>query len=118
MSFATETTPSSTLSPSTWPTRLKCGLTNRCDLLIQVKLHCTFKEECTIYFLLSIFFNVFQVILILVSFEELLFRPVVLLDVFAERIIENPDSLTLRDVLSVLKVYSLLNHDLKEKKTE
>ncbi|XP_039504305.1 FAST kinase domain-containing protein 2, mitochondrial [Pimephales promelas] len=59
-----------------------------------------------------------QVILILVSFEELLFRPVVLLDVFAERIIENPDSLTLRDVLSVLKVYSLLNHDLKEKKTE
>ncbi|XP_077061478.1 FAST kinase domain-containing protein 2, mitochondrial [Siphateles boraxobius] len=59
-----------------------------------------------------------QVILILVTFEDLLFRPVVLLDVFAERIIGNPDSLTLKDLLSVLKVFSLLNHDLKEKKTE
>ncbi|XP_051761206.1 FAST kinase domain-containing protein 2, mitochondrial [Ctenopharyngodon idella] len=59
-----------------------------------------------------------QVILILVSFEDLLFRPVVLLDAFAERIIQKPDSLTLKDLLSVLKVFSLLNHDLKEKKTE
>ncbi|KAK7166747.1 hypothetical protein R3I93_006497 [Phoxinus phoxinus] len=59
-----------------------------------------------------------QVILILVTFENLLFRPVVMLDLFAERIIQNPDSLTLKDLLSVLKVFSLLNHDLKEKQTE
>lgn len=90
-------------------------------LLIQVKLDLTFKEECTIEHNVSktwFFSNVFQVILILVSFEDLLFRPVVLLDVFAERIIKSPDSLTLKDLLSVLKVFSLLNHDLKEKKTE
>ncbi|XP_067298290.1 FAST kinase domain-containing protein 2, mitochondrial [Pseudorasbora parva] len=59
-----------------------------------------------------------QVILILVSFEDLLFRPAVLLEAFAERIIHKPDSLTQKDLLSVLKVFSLLNHDLKEKKTE
>ncbi|XP_050977181.1 FAST kinase domain-containing protein 2, mitochondrial [Labeo rohita] len=59
-----------------------------------------------------------QVILFLVTFENLLFRPVVLLDAFAERIIQKSESLTLKDLLSVLKVFSLLNHDLKEKKTE
>lgn len=59
-----------------------------------------------------------QVILFLVSFENLLFRPVVLLDAFAERIIQKSESLTLKDLLSVLKVFSLLNHDLKEKKTQ
>uniref|UniRef100_A0A671QTU5 FAST kinase domain-containing protein 2-like n=1 Tax=Sinocyclocheilus anshuiensis TaxID=1608454 RepID=A0A671QTU5_9TELE len=59
-----------------------------------------------------------QVILFLVTFENLLFRPVVLLDAFAERIIQKSESLTLKDLLSVLKVFSLLNHDLKEKKTQ
>ncbi|KAK2908533.1 hypothetical protein Q8A67_004370 [Cirrhinus molitorella] len=59
-----------------------------------------------------------QVILFVVTFENLLFRPVVLLDAFAERIIQKSDSLTQKDLLSVLKVFSLLNHDLKEKKTE
>uniref|UniRef100_A0A671M3B4 FAST kinase domains 2 n=1 Tax=Sinocyclocheilus anshuiensis TaxID=1608454 RepID=A0A671M3B4_9TELE len=59
-----------------------------------------------------------QVILLLVTFENLSFRPVVLLDAFAERIIQRSNSLTLKDLLSVLKIFSLLNHDLKEKKTE
>ncbi|XP_042572911.1 FAST kinase domain-containing protein 2, mitochondrial [Cyprinus carpio] len=59
-----------------------------------------------------------QVILFLVTFENLLFRPVVLLDAFAERIIQKSESLTLKDLLSVLKVFSLLNHDLKEKRTQ
>ncbi|KTF79376.1 hypothetical protein cypCar_00043048 [Cyprinus carpio] len=59
-----------------------------------------------------------QVILLLVTFENLSFRPVILLDAFAERIIQRSNSLTLKDLLSVLKIFSLLNHDLKEKKTE
>uniref|UniRef100_A0A673FZ22 FAST kinase domain-containing protein 2-like n=1 Tax=Sinocyclocheilus rhinocerous TaxID=307959 RepID=A0A673FZ22_9TELE len=59
-----------------------------------------------------------QVILLLATFENLSFRPVVLLDAFAERIIQRSNSLTLKDLLSVLKIFSLLNHDLKEKKTE
>ncbi|XP_043096478.1 FAST kinase domain-containing protein 2, mitochondrial [Puntigrus tetrazona] len=57
-----------------------------------------------------------EVTLFLVMFEDLLFRPVVLLDAFAERIIQKSESLTLKNLLSVLKVFSLLNHDLKEKK--
>ncbi|XP_016366148.1 FAST kinase domain-containing protein 2-like [Sinocyclocheilus rhinocerous] len=61
--------------------------------------------------------TIISVILFLVTFENLLFRPVVLLDAFAERIIQKSESLTLKDLLSVLKVFSLLNHDLKEKKT-
>lgn len=59
-----------------------------------------------------------KVILLLLTFEDLYFRPVHLLDAFAERIIQKPDSLTLKDLLSVLKVFSMLNHDLKERKTE
>ncbi|XP_073698916.1 FAST kinase domain-containing protein 2, mitochondrial [Garra rufa] len=59
-----------------------------------------------------------QVILFLVTFENLSFRPEALLDAFAERIIQKSDSLTQKDLLGVLKVFSLLNHDLKEKKTE
>lgn len=59
MSFATETTPSSALSPSTWPAHLICGPTNRCDIcwaelsikLIHMKLYCIYKEECTIFLL-------------------------------------------------------------------
>lgn len=59
-----------------------------------------------------------KVILLLLTFEDLCFRPVQLLDAFAERIIQKPDSLTLKDLLSVLKVFSMLNHELKERKTE
>ncbi|XP_051558140.1 FAST kinase domain-containing protein 2, mitochondrial [Myxocyprinus asiaticus] len=59
-----------------------------------------------------------QVILFLLTFEELAFRPVALLDAFTERIMEKSDSLTLRDVLSVLKVFSLLSHDLKDNRQQ
>ncbi len=72
--------------------------------------------NCAGLFFIKLFY-VFQVILFLVTFENLLFRPVVLLDAFAERVIQKSDSLTLKDLLSVLKVFSFLNHDLKEKKT-
>ncbi|KAL7853003.1 hypothetical protein SRHO_G00187880 [Serrasalmus rhombeus] len=55
-----------------------------------------------------------QLIFVLLEFEGLRFRPVTLMDVFAERVMENPDSLKLKDLLSVLKSYCSLNHDLKE----
>uniref|UniRef100_A0A673KWS6 FAST kinase domain-containing protein 2-like n=1 Tax=Sinocyclocheilus rhinocerous TaxID=307959 RepID=A0A673KWS6_9TELE len=79
------------------------------------RLNCAGLFFCCL--LICFVFYVFQVILFLVTFENLLFRPVVLLDAFAERIIQKSESLTLKDLLSVLKVFSLLNHDLKEKKT-
>ncbi|XP_065110250.1 FAST kinase domain-containing protein 2, mitochondrial [Paramisgurnus dabryanus] len=59
-----------------------------------------------------------QVILFLVTFEDLGFNPAALLDAFAERIFQKSEMLTLKDLLSVLKVYSLLNHDLKDDKQE
>ncbi|KAL2087507.1 hypothetical protein ACEWY4_016335 [Coilia grayii] len=53
-----------------------------------------------------------QIILLLLAFEKMNFHPVNLMGAFAERIIQNPDALMLQDILSVLKVYSHLNHDL------
>lgn len=55
-----------------------------------------------------------QLILILLEFKALKFRPVALMDAFAERIIQKPESLTLRDLLTILKSYSYLNHPLKD----
>ncbi|GAA6070079.1 FAST kinase domain-containing protein 2, mitochondrial isoform X1 [Tachysurus ichikawai] len=55
-----------------------------------------------------------QVLLLLLEFKRLRFRPVALMDAFAERIIQKPDSLTLRDLQGILKSYSFLNHHLKE----
>ncbi|XP_030636543.1 FAST kinase domain-containing protein 2, mitochondrial [Chanos chanos] len=54
-----------------------------------------------------------QVVLLLLEFENLNFSPVKMLDVFADRVIQNPGALKLKDILSVLKVYSQFNHDLK-----
>ncbi|XP_029462207.1 FAST kinase domain-containing protein 2, mitochondrial isoform X2 [Rhinatrema bivittatum] len=51
-----------------------------------------------------------QVIMFLSLFENLGFRPVFLLDVFAEQVMQSPDSLTLKDILITFRVYSLLNH--------
>ncbi|XP_066517873.1 FAST kinase domain-containing protein 2, mitochondrial [Hoplias malabaricus] len=59
-----------------------------------------------------------QLVFFLLEFEGLRFRPVALLDAFAERVIQNPDSLALKDLLSVLKSYSSLNHHLKENQQE
>ncbi|XP_035266070.1 FAST kinase domain-containing protein 2, mitochondrial isoform X1 [Anguilla anguilla] len=59
-----------------------------------------------------------QLILFLLMFEDLKFRPVALLDRLLERVIQDPNSLTLKDVLSVLKVYSQLNHVPENHKQE
>ncbi|XP_029596609.1 FAST kinase domain-containing protein 2, mitochondrial [Salmo trutta] len=55
-----------------------------------------------------------QLILFLSAFEDLAFCPTAMLDAFAERVTKNPDALGLKDVLSVLKTYSSLNHNLQD----
>uniref|UniRef100_A0A8B9KVU1 FAST kinase leucine-rich domain-containing protein n=1 Tax=Astyanax mexicanus TaxID=7994 RepID=A0A8B9KVU1_ASTMX len=59
-----------------------------------------------------------QIIFFLLEFEALCFNPVALLDAFAERVIQKPHSFALKDLFSILKIYSSLNHDLKEHKQE
>ncbi|KAM4698791.1 FAST kinase domain-containing protein 2, mitochondrial [Rhinophrynus dorsalis] len=51
-----------------------------------------------------------QVTLLLSVLENLGFRHVSLLDIFADKVIQNPQSLTLKDLLITVKIYSLLNH--------
>ncbi|KAE8580176.1 hypothetical protein XENTR_v10024343 [Xenopus tropicalis] len=51
-----------------------------------------------------------QVTLIISMLENLGFRHVPLLDVFSEKVIQNPESLTFKDLLITVKAYSLLNH--------
>ncbi|XP_053554625.1 FAST kinase domain-containing protein 2, mitochondrial [Bombina bombina] len=51
-----------------------------------------------------------QITLFLSLLEKLHFRHIALLDCFAERVIKSPESLTFKDLLISVKVYSLLNH--------
>ncbi|XP_060113141.1 FAST kinase domain-containing protein 2, mitochondrial [Heteronotia binoei] len=51
-----------------------------------------------------------QIVLFLSAFENLGFRPVELMNTFAEKMILHPDSLNMKDILIVLRAYSLLNH--------
>ncbi|KAJ8383950.1 hypothetical protein AAFF_G00213190 [Aldrovandia affinis] len=51
-----------------------------------------------------------QLVLFLLLFKDLGFRPVELLDKFLEKVIQNPSALTQKDVLSLLKISSQLNH--------
>ncbi|KAJ6665327.1 hypothetical protein lerEdw1_004376 [Lerista edwardsae] len=55
-----------------------------------------------------------QVILFLSAFEQLGFRPVDLMDIFAEKVITDPESLNVKDIGAILRVYSLLNHAPKD----
>ncbi|KAM9416633.1 LOW QUALITY PROTEIN: FAST kinase domain-containing protein 2, mitochondrial [Salvelinus alpinus] len=57
--------------------------------------------------------NMEEMILFLSAFEDLVFCPTANLDAFAERVTMSPDALGLKDVLSVLKTYSSLNHNLQ-----
>uniref|UniRef100_A0A3Q1F5R2 FAST kinase domains 2 n=1 Tax=Acanthochromis polyacanthus TaxID=80966 RepID=A0A3Q1F5R2_9TELE len=59
-----------------------------------------------------------QVLLFLSMFEDLAFCPDALMEAFAERVISNPDVLTLKDLLCVLKVYSSLNYDLRHQRQQ
>ncbi|KAM8872303.1 FAST kinase domain-containing protein 2, mitochondrial [Synchiropus picturatus] len=59
-----------------------------------------------------------QVILLLSLFEEMDFYPPALMEAFAEKVMENPKALALRDILCVIKVYSSLNVDLAENRQQ
>lgn len=53
-----------------------------------------------------------QVLFLLILFEDLCFRPVDLMDLFMKKV-EEPESLTVKNIVSILHVYSSLNHFYK-----
>uniref|UniRef100_A0A3P9JEX2 FAST kinase domains 2 n=1 Tax=Oryzias latipes TaxID=8090 RepID=A0A3P9JEX2_ORYLA len=57
-----------------------------------------------------------QLLLFLSAFENATFAPAALMEVYAEKVIADPDALTLRDLLCVVKVYSYLNFDLQHRR--
>ncbi|XP_073318726.1 FAST kinase domain-containing protein 2, mitochondrial [Pagrus major] len=59
-----------------------------------------------------------QLLILLSAFENLFFCPTAFMEAFAEKVIANPDSLTLRDLLSVLKAYASLNYDLRHQRQQ
>lgn len=74
--------------------------------------HCyMFLPLCSSSVMVSLF--VFQIVLFLSVFENLTFCPSALMEAFAQKVISNPDALTLRELLCIIKVYSSLNYDLQ-----
>ncbi|XP_074857461.1 FAST kinase domain-containing protein 2, mitochondrial isoform X2 [Carettochelys insculpta] len=60
----------------------------------------------------------FEVVLFLSAFEGVHFQPVELMDILAEKVTSHPESLNLKDILTVLRVYSLLNYVPKSQTQE
>nr|XP_012594322.1 FAST kinase domain-containing protein 2, mitochondrial [Microcebus murinus] len=54
-----------------------------------------------------------QVIFLLISFENLGFRPIGLMDMLMKKVVEEPESLNMKNIVSILHVYSALNHVYK-----
>ncbi|XP_045416204.1 FAST kinase domain-containing protein 2, mitochondrial [Lemur catta] len=54
-----------------------------------------------------------QVIFLLISFENLGFRPIGLMDMLMKKVVEEPLSLNMKNIVSILLVYSSLNHVYK-----
>lgn len=59
-----------------------------------------------------------QVLILLSALESLTFCPSTLMKAFAEKVVADPDALTLKDILCVLKVYSSFSYDLKQQRPE
>ncbi|MEJ1271968.1 FAST kinase domains 2 [Cricetulus griseus] len=59
-----------------------------------------------------------QVIFFLLGFENLGFRPSALMDKLMEKVMEDPDSLNKKNIVSILHVYSSLNHAHKDQNRE
>ncbi|XP_059183708.1 FAST kinase domain-containing protein 2, mitochondrial isoform X2 [Centropristis striata] len=57
-----------------------------------------------------------QVVILLPVFKDLAFCPAALMEAFAEKVIANPEALTRKSLLCVLRVYSSLNHDLQHRR--
>nr|XP_020636391.1 FAST kinase domain-containing protein 2, mitochondrial [Pogona vitticeps] len=60
--------------------------------------------------------DVRQVVLLLLAFKAFPFRPVNLMDMFAEKLMSHPESLSMTDILFVLESYCFLNHFPKDQK--
>ncbi|XP_048200836.1 FAST kinase domain-containing protein 2, mitochondrial [Perognathus longimembris pacificus] len=54
--------------------------------------------------------NLKQILLFLISFENLRFRPTDLMDLLMKKVVEKPESLNMRNIIFILYVYSSLNH--------
>lgn len=54
--------------------------------------------------------NLQKVLYLLLLFEKLGFQPVVLMDLFMKKIVEEPKLLTKKNIVAILHVYSSLNH--------
>lgn len=59
-----------------------------------------------------------QVLLFLSIFEDLAFCPDALMEAYIEKVISNPDMLTLKDLTCLIKVYSSLNYDLRHRRQQ
>lgn len=59
-----------------------------------------------------------QLVLFMSVFESLAVCPTAFMATFAEKVIANPDALTRRDLLCVLKVYSSFNYDLQDQRQQ
>ncbi|XP_078100214.1 FAST kinase domain-containing protein 2, mitochondrial [Sander vitreus] len=59
-----------------------------------------------------------QMVFFLFMFENLAFCPTALMEAFADRVIANPDALTRKNLLCVLKVYASLNYDLQHQRQQ
>lgn len=75
---------------------------------------------CHVYFQTAYaFFHLStQLVLFLSVFENLAFYPAALMEAFAEKVIANPDALTLQDLFCVLKAYSSLNYDVQHQRQQ
>ncbi|KAF7243590.1 FAST kinase domain-containing protein 2, mitochondrial [Varanus komodoensis] len=51
-----------------------------------------------------------QILQFISAFENLGFQPIDLMDKFAEKVISHPGSLSMKEIISVLRFYSFLNH--------
>ncbi|XP_047432087.1 FAST kinase domain-containing protein 2, mitochondrial [Mugil cephalus] len=59
-----------------------------------------------------------QLVLFLFLYDHLNFCPTALMEAFSEKVIANPEALTLKNLLCVLKVYSSLNYDLQHRRQQ
>ncbi|XP_029030408.1 FAST kinase domain-containing protein 2, mitochondrial [Betta splendens] len=57
-----------------------------------------------------------QLLFLLSMFEKFLFCPTALMDAFAEKVVSDPNVLTFKHLLCVLRVYSSLNYDLHHRR--
>lgn len=95
----------------------KTGAARDCFVIPFVKCVIFLINAC--FFFCSAFPPLFvKVVLFLSVMENLAFCPAAIMEAFAKNVSANPDTLTLKDLLCILKVYSYLNYDLKHQRQQ